>query len=108
MAEDNILSDDLLRQLIGVGEVDILVGLHTHNHARTIGHIVQVIREGLLKYFPRERVAVINADGGSTDGTPELVRAASITDVRHASSFQTLRTLHCISSQYGTTVSNGT
>jgi len=94
VAEDNILPDDLLRQLISVGEVDILVGLHTHNHAKTIEHVVQVIREGLLKYFPRERIAVMNADGGSTDGTPELVRAASITDVRHANSFQTLRTLH--------------
>ena len=107
MAEDNILPDDLLRQLISVGEVDILVGLHTHNHAKTIEHVVQVIREGLLKYFPRERIAVMNADGGSTDGTPELVRAASITDVRHANSFQTLRTLHCISSQYGAEVSTG-
>jgi hypothetical protein len=106
--EDNILSDDLLRQLISVGEVDILVGLHTHNHAKSIEHIVQVIREGLLKYFPRERVAVLNADGGSTDGTRELVRAASITDARQANSFQTLRTVHCISSQYGPSVSNGT
>lgn len=108
MAEDNILSDDLLRQLISVGEVDILVGLHTHNHAKTIGHVVQVIREGLLKYFQRERVAVLNADGGSVDGTRELVRAASITDLRRENSFYTLRTLHCISSQYGTNVSNGT
>lgn len=108
MADENILSDDLLRQLISVGEVDILVGIHTHNHAKTIGHVVQVIREGVLKYFPRERVAIVNPDGGSTDGTPELVRAASISDVRHASNFQALRTLHCVSSQYSSVVSNGT
>ncbi len=107
MADENILSDDLLRQLISVGEVDILVGLHTHNHAKTIGHVVQVIREGLLRYFPRERVAILNADGGSTDGTPDLVRAASISDARNASTLPTLRTLHCISSQYSGDPSNG-
>ncbi len=107
MADENILSDDLLRQLISVGEVDILVGLHTHNHAKTIGHVVQVVREGLLKYFPRERAAILNADGGSHDGTPDLVRAASIKDARNASSFEALRTMHCISSQYSGDPSSG-
>ena len=108
MADEKILSDDLLRQLISVGEVDVLVGLHTHNHAKTIGHVMQVIREGLLKYFPRERVAILNADGGSHDGTRDIVRAGSINDVRHAVNIQALRTLHSISSQYGDTVSPGT
>ena len=107
MADEDILSDELLRQLISVGEVDILVGLHTYNHAKTIGHIVQVIRDGLLKYFPRERVAILNADGGSTDGSPDLVRAASINDARNSYTFHSLRTLHCISSQYGTVPSAG-
>jgi glucosylglycerate synthase len=107
VAEENILSDDLLRQLISVGEVDILVGVHTCNHAQTIGHVVQVIREGLLTYFPRERMAILNLDGGSHDGTPDLVRAASISDVRHASAPQALRTMHCVSSQYATSVSDG-
>ncbi len=107
MADEDILSDELLRQLISVGEVDILVGLHTYNHAKTIGHIVQVIREGLLKYFPRERVAILNADGGSTDGSPDLVRAASINDARNSYTLHSLRTLHCISSQYAAVPSAG-
>ena len=107
MADENILSDDLLRQLISVGEVDILVGLPTYNHAKTIGHVVQVIRDGLLSHFPRERVAILNPDGGSQDGTPDLVRAASISDFRSAYTFRTLRTLHCVSSQYATVPSAG-
>lgn len=107
MAEENILSDDLLRELISVGEADILVGVPTHNQAKTIGHVLQVVREGLLKYFPRERVAILNADGGSHDGTPDLVRAASISDVRNAGTFHTLRTLHCISSRYSAQPSAG-
>jgi hypothetical protein len=107
VAEENILPDDLLSQLISIGEIDILVGLHTYNNAKTVGHIVQVIREGLLRYFPRERAAVVNADGGSLDGSPDLVRAASISDMRNSSPFQTLRTLHCVSSQYADSPSPG-
>jgi len=107
VAEDDILSDDLLRQLISVGEVDILVGLHTHNHAQSIPRVVQVIRDGVLKYFPRERVAILNADGGSRDRTIDLVRAASISDLGTASTIHALRTMHIISTQYGSEPSPG-
>jgi hypothetical protein len=100
LPEESILSDDLLRQLINVGEVDILVGVPTYNHAKTVGQVVQVVRAGLLKYFPRDRAAILNADGGSRDGTAELVQAASISDARNSTALQTLRTLHCISSRY--------
>jgi glucosylglycerate synthase len=108
LADESILSDDLLRQLINVGEVDILVGVPTYNHAKTIGQVVQVVRAGLLKYFPRERTAILNADGGSRDGTAELVQAASISDARNSTALQTLRTLHCISSRYTGNPSTGT
>ena len=100
MAEESYLSDDFLRQLINVGEVDILVGLPTHNNAKTIGSIVQTIQSGILRGFPRERAVIINADGGSRDGTPELVTGGSIDDVRPASNLYALRTLHAISTKY--------
>jgi hypothetical protein len=100
LAEGSILSDDFLRELMNVGEVDILVGVPTFNDAKTVGQVVQAIRAGLLKYFPRQRAVIINADGGSSDGTPDLVRAASISDLQHASNLYALRTLHCISTQY--------
>ncbi len=100
LAEESILSDDFLRQLINVGEVDLLIGVPTHNNARTVGQVVQAIRAGLLKYFPRERAVIINADGGSRDGSQDLVRAASISDLQQSSNLHALRTLHCISTQY--------
>lgn len=100
MAEETLLSDDFLRQLINVGEVDIVVGLSTHNHAKTIGPVVTAIQAGILKCFPRERVAIINADGGSQDGTTELVEKASIDDLRRDSKVYALRTLHSISVHY--------
>ncbi len=100
MEDGTFLTDDFLRQLINVGEVDILVGLPTHNNARTVGSIVQTIRSGILRSFPRERAVIINADGGSRDGTPELVRALAIDDARPVSNLYALRTLHAISTKY--------
>jgi glucosylglycerate synthase len=100
LAEESILTDEFLRQLINVGEADILVGVPTYNNAATVGQVVQTIRAGLLKYFPRERAVIVNADGGSRDQTPDLVRGASINDAQVSSDIHALRTLHCISAEY--------
>lgn len=100
MAEETLLSDDFLRQLINVGEVDLVVGVSTHNNAKTIGPVVAAIQAGILKCFPRERVAIINADGGSQDGTTELVENVSIDDLWREHKVYALRTLHSISSRY--------
>ncbi len=53
MAEETLLTDDFLRQLINVGEVDILVGLPTHNNAKTIDPVIRAVQAGMLKCFPR-------------------------------------------------------
>jgi hypothetical protein len=100
LAEESFLSDDFVRQLINIGEVDILVGLPTQNNVKTVGSIVQQIQTGILKWFPRERAAIINVDAGSRDGTPELVTGISIDDVHRSSNLFALRTLHSISTQY--------
>jgi hypothetical protein len=107
LEDETFLTDDFLRQLINVGEVDILVGLPTHNNAKTVGSIVHTIRTGILRDFPRERAVIINADGGSRDGTPELVTGISIDDVRPASNLHALRTLHSISTTYASNPESG-
>jgi hypothetical protein len=107
LEDETFLTDDFLRQLINVGEVDILVGLPTYNNAKTVGSIVHTIRSGILRGFPRERAVIINADGGSRDGTPELVTGISIDDVRPASNLYALRTLHSISTQYANSRGSG-
>jgi hypothetical protein len=100
LAEESILTDDFLRELMNVGEVDMLIGIPTFNDGKTVGQVVQAVRAGLLTYFPRQRVVIINVDGGSRDGTQDIVRAASISDLHPASKLTTLRTLHSISTQY--------
>ena len=108
MADESILTDEFLRQLIDVGEADVLVGVPTYNNAATVGQVVQTIRAGLLKYFPRERAVIVNADGGSRDQTPELVRGASINDLQHSTDLTALRTLHSISAEYAGGPATGT
>jgi hypothetical protein len=107
LEDETFLTDDFLRQLINVGEVDILVGLPTHNNAKTVGSIVNTVRSGILRDFPRQRAVIINADGGSRDGTPELVTGISIDDVRRDSNLYALRTLHSISTPYVRSTGNG-
>jgi hypothetical protein len=107
LAEESFLTDDFLRQLINVGEVDIIVGLPTHNNAKTIGSIVHTIQSGILRGFPRQRAVIVNADGGSRDGTSELVTGVSIDDARPASNPYALRTLHSISTKYARSPASG-
>jgi len=107
LAEESFLTDDFLRQLIDVGEVDILVGLPTHNNAKTVGSVVHAIQSGILSGFPRDRAVIINADGGSRDGTPDLVTGVSIDDMRPASKLYALRTLHSITTKYGSSPASG-
>jgi glucosylglycerate synthase len=97
---EGTLSDALLRQLMAVGQVDILVGLPTLNNAATVVNIVRAIHVCFTRDFPRLRTVLINADGGSTDGTPELVRAASVTDGDVVQTSYTLRTLHRVVAPY--------
>lgn len=108
MAQESFLTDDFLGQLISVGEVDILVGVPTHNNAKTVGPIVEMIQAGILKFFPRERAAIINADGGSRDGTPQMVVSAAIGDAQSGSKLYALRTLRAISTEYASSPASGT
>ena len=108
MAEESFLTDDFIRQLMNVGEVDLLVGLPTHNNANIVGPVVQAIQAGILKYFPRERTVILNVDGGSRDATADVIMASSINDLRRGYNTHALRTLPSISTRYGSSPSSET
>lgn len=63
-----------------VGTADILVGIPSFNNARTIGHVVRAVQAGLAKYFPDCKAVLVNSDGGSADGTRDVVENAAIDD----------------------------
>ncbi|MBI4937938.1 MAG: glycosyl transferase family 2 [Nitrosomonadales bacterium] len=63
-----------------IGNADIVIGIPSFNNARTIGHVVRAIHAGLAKYFPEHKAVIVNSDGGSTDGTMDVVHNSSIED----------------------------
>jgi len=67
-------------QLGKIGGADLLVGIPSYNNARTIGHVVRATSAGLNKYFPDAKAVIVNSDGGSTDGTQEIVAQAELSD----------------------------
>jgi hypothetical protein len=95
-----LLSDELLSELMAVGQVDALVGLPTLNHSDSVGPVVRAVHVAFNRELARERTALVNVDGGSTDGTPDIVRDASIVDRETLVASQSLRTRHRISGPY--------
>jgi hypothetical protein len=95
-----ILSDELLSDLMAVGQVDVLVGLPTLNHSDSVGPVVRAVHVAFNRELARERTALVNVDGGSTDGTPDIVRDASIVDRETLVTSHSLRTRHRISGPY--------
>jgi glycosyltransferase involved in cell wall biosynthesis len=76
-----ILDRKEVREQIGrIKTADILVGIPSYNNARTIGHVVRAVQAGLAKYFPDRKAVLTNSDGGSTDGTIDVVNQAGIED----------------------------
>ena len=100
MEQQSTLSDAFVRQLMAVGQVDVLVGLPTLNNAATVVDVVRAVHVSFTRDFPRLRTVMINSDGGSTDGTPELIRAASFTEADVVQTSHSLRTLHRVVAPY--------
>ena len=71
---------DINRKLERIETADIVVGIPSFNNARTIGQVVRAVQAGLAKYFPDRKAVLVDSDGGSTDGTVEVVRNTVIED----------------------------
>src|SRR5512134_2762397 len=52
---ESTLSNELLRQLMAVGQVDILVGLPTLNNAATVVEVARAIHACFTRDFARQR-----------------------------------------------------
>lgn len=76
MAEPNLTKPEIAARLAEIKSAEILVGIPSYNNARTIGHVVRAVTAGLAKYFPERQSVVLNSDGGSKDGTAEVVASA--------------------------------
>lgn len=77
-----ILRKDIYERVSKLKEADILVGIPSYNNARTIGHVVRAVKAGFAKYFPDKKCVLVNSDGGSTDGTMDIVQSTTIEDYK--------------------------
>jgi glycosyltransferase involved in cell wall biosynthesis len=79
MAENKIvLGEDVQESIASLKEADILIGIPSYNNSKTIVHVVKAVEAGLSKYFSNFRSLLVNSDGGSTDGTRDIVKATRV------------------------------
>lgn len=60
---------DAQRRLADVGAADIVVGIPTYKHARTIAPVLKAVSEGLARDFKGLKSVITVVDGGSPDET---------------------------------------
>ncbi len=96
MTDDTLLSDELLRQLMSVGEVDLLVGISSQYAACPVADAVRAIEQGLPKHFVRERVVIVLLDGGdkSADGIVAAPTGSVQQKQERSYGITSLRTIH--------------
>jgi glucosylglycerate synthase len=107
LAEESFLADDFLRQLMSVGEVDVLVGIPSYNNAPTLGQTLQSTEESLRQNFVRERAVILNVDGGSKDETRQVFEQSGERKAGIHKGLTSLRTIHRISCLYDKSPSPG-
>ena len=70
-----LLSPECVAALDRLSSVEVLAGVHTLNRASHVASLLDTVDASLGKHVPPRRAAVLVADGGSQDGTADLVRA---------------------------------
>src|SRR5205823_5792432 len=70
--------DDALREGVArVRKADLLVGIPSFNNAGTVGHVARTVAAGLRTHFPDVTWVIVNADGGSRDGTSDVIASSN-------------------------------
>jgi glucosylglycerate synthase len=87
-------------QIQTLQRADILVGIPSYNNAQTIGHVVRAVTAGIAKYFPGARAVLFNSDGGSNDGTQDVVKRVNIEDFSMILTSYPVHSIHKIVTPY--------
>jgi len=87
---------------MSVGEVDLLVGISSHNAANTINHAVHAIEQSVQQNFVRQRVVIVNVGGGDKD--EEGVAAMGLGNLAEKNvrlpGITSLRTIHRVAASF--------
>ena len=107
MAEDTILADDLLRQLMSVGEVDLLVGIFSRGDAITTGHAFHAIEQSFREHFTRQRAVIVNVGGKDNDEVDASESGLGGLAEKNMPLARSLRTVHRVTADFSTPPSPG-
>jgi glucosylglycerate synthase len=109
LADETFLSDDLLRQLMSVGEVDLLVGILSHSSANTMRRAAHFVEKSLQQNFVRQRVAIISVDSGAKEdsGSEESSGDGQPGNSLYSKGLSSLRTIHRITAGFNGAPSPG-
>jgi hypothetical protein len=101
LAEDFFLADNLLRQLMNVGEVDFLVGISSHDSAHANRQIVNAIEENVQSHFVRERVVIVSMSDGEAGLDGDLGSGLSTSADKNGRlpGITSLRTIHRVTAE---------
>jgi hypothetical protein len=72
-ATESALDERLRDGVARVGGAELLVGIPSFNNAGTVEHVARTVTAGLRTHFPGAKAVIVNADGGSKDGTSEVI-----------------------------------
>ena len=98
--EDALLDEGILLQIDRIGKADIVVGIPSFNNSRTISHVVRAASAGLAKHFPDQSSIIVNSDGGSQDGTRDIVATSEFTELETLLVRHRLHPIHKIITPY--------
>ncbi len=77
MSDSDSALDDAMRDGVrAIGSADLVVGIPSFNNAQSIAHVAKAVEAGLAEGFPGSRAVLVSSDGGSRDGTGDVVRTA--------------------------------
>jgi len=70
----NTLTEETREQLSRIGTAQLVLGIPTFNNRETVGRIAEASLTALGNHVSSRSAVIVNADGASKDGTPELLR----------------------------------
>ncbi len=68
-----VLYPEVIKKVEEVKQADLVIGIPSFRSEKTISHVIRTSAAGAVKYFPFLKPIIVNADGGSTDNTREVV-----------------------------------
>jgi hypothetical protein len=75
------LPEDVIAQIARTGPCEIAVGVPTYNNAGTILVVAEAVRVAMEKHFRGLSAVIVNADAGSSDGTPQALARVGLPSV---------------------------